>query len=136
MNVIQPLFLSSLYFQIPTFLDWIFAFQFLLQIFPLTPLPRRSFPRSAPKLKQQHSDQICFVGVQLVIQSNSKFLPYQILLNTPHHSCTPTKQTWSQHCRVVVNEETSNYTEFSLIVEAGSSLGTITSYMFSDYNFR
>ena len=37
-------------------------------------------------------NQVCFVAVQLVIiRSILKFFPYQILQNTPHHSCTTNK---------------------------------------------
>ena len=44
----------------------------------------------------QKLDQVSSMGVQLVIRNILTFFPYWILLNTPHHSCTPTKQTWSQ----------------------------------------
>ena len=39
------------------------------------------------------SDQVSFMGVQLVIRSITNIFPYKILLNTDHHSCTPTTQT-------------------------------------------
>ena len=42
------------------------------------------------------ANQVCFVGVHLVIRSISRFFPYHIHLNTPQHSCTPTKQTLSR----------------------------------------
>ena len=35
------------------------------------------------------SDQVSFVGVQLVIRSILKIFPYKIFLNTFHHSCIP-----------------------------------------------
>ena len=53
-------------------------------------------------------DQACFVGVQLVIRSVLKYFPYQILLNTPHHSCTPMRQTWSKEITFLLILE--NYT--------------------------
>ena len=34
-------------------------------------------------------------GVQLLVRSILIFFLYQILLNSPHQSCTPTKQAWS-----------------------------------------
>ena len=39
------------------------------------------------------SDEVRFVGVQLINGSISKFFTYSILLDTPYHSCTTTKQT-------------------------------------------
>ena len=45
---------------------------------------------------RSESDQVNSAGIRLVIRSILEFFPYKILLNTLHHSCTPTKQTWSQ----------------------------------------
>ena len=40
----------------------------------------------------ENLDQVIFMGLMLVIRSISRFF----LLNTPHHSCIPTKLTWSR----------------------------------------
>ena len=37
------------------------------------------------------SDQVSFVGVQLVIRCILNILPYKIFKNTPHHSCNHTQ---------------------------------------------
>ena len=49
---------------------------------------------TSPYFNNYSKDQVCFVGVPLVIRSILKSFPNQILLNyTPHLRCTPTKQT-------------------------------------------
>ena len=53
-------------------------------------------------LYKTNLDQVCFLGVQLVIRSTLRFFHYKIFLNTPHYSSTPTKQTWS---RLVLNKQ-------------------------------
>ena len=37
-----------------------------------------------------NSNQVCFVGVQLVLRSISNLVSYQILFNTPYHRLDPT----------------------------------------------
>ena len=57
-------------------------------------------------------DQVCFLGVQLVIRSIYKIFLYWIILNALQHSCTPMKQTWSSKAVTILTNKYMNWEIF------------------------